>query len=293
MGASLAIGPADLVADLPAIEHLIAAVEAIDGHRPIGERKARGLTESTQELIGLVGRSEGRVAAFVALTPASDTYWAMELAVEPEFRERDNYRQLFGAAAEKASSRGARGLRAWLFQPGLARAAVAEGFREERQLFKMERQLPVAERAEYPEGIEVRPFRLGDEPAWLAVNNRAFVGHPENGGWTIPELTTRLEQDWFEPWMLLMAWDGSHLAGFNWLKRDESGGEIYVIAVDPDYQGRGLGRALIVDGLRRLEKSGAERGFLYVDADNQRALRLYRRLGFYLDHVDRAFVREL
>jgi mycothiol synthase len=289
---AMEIGPARLATDLEAIEGLIKTVEAVDGHRPIGERKAMGLTRPTTELVGLVGRSDERIVAFVALTPADDDWWAMEMAIAPAFRQHAHYGPLFEAAVEEVRRRGGKALRAWLFHPGLATAAVREGFKEERQLFKMEHHLPLSPDADYPPDIRVTSFRPGqDEEALLSVNNEAFVGHPENGAWSEAELAERMQRDWFDPAMLLMAWKEKDLVGFIWLKAGDGEGEIYVIAVAPHFQGKGLGKALVINGLSRLENAGAEKAFLYVDADNHQALRLYRELGFYLDHVDRSFVR--
>ncbi len=291
MEPAIEIEPARFGRDLSEIEALIESVEGVDGHRPIGERKAIGLTRDPK-LIGLVGRAEGKVVAFVALTPASSEWWVMEMAIAPGHRQHKHYRRLFEAAVEEASRRGGKALRAWLFHPGLARAAVREGFNEERQLFKMEHHGFISAPAAYPPGIEVKAFRPGkDEPDLLRLNNEAFGIHPENGAWTRDELALRMERDWFDPEMVLMAWRGTDLVGFNWLKVGDSEGEIYVIAVAPQLQGQGLGRALVMDGLVRLEKAGVDKAFLYVDADNQPALHLYRDLGFYVDHVDRSFVR--
>lgn len=292
MAHSIEVSPARLESDLKEIECLIEEVEAVDGHRPIGERKAIGLTRPSTELVGLVGRAEGRIVAFVALTTATEDWWAMEMAIAPAYRRDAHYRRLFEAAVEEARRRGGKAIRAWLFHPGLATAAVREGFKEERQLFKMEHHLPHSPAVDYPSGIRVRSFRPEhDEGVLLGLNNEAFAGHPENGAWTVAELAMRMERDWFDPEMLVMAWHGKELVGFNWLKVRDREGEIYVIAVSPSFQGRGLGKALLVDGLNRLEKAGAEKAFLYVDADNHGALRMYRDLGFYLDHVDRSFVR--
>ena len=288
---AMEIGPARLATDLEEIEGLIKNVEAVDGHRPIGERKAMGLTRPTTELVGLVGRTEGRVVAFVALTPANEGWWAMEIAIAPALRQHEHYRPLFEAAVAEVRLRGGKALRAWLFHPGLATAAVREGFKEERQLFKMEHHLPLSPEANYPPDIRVSSFRPGhDEKPLLTLNNEAFFGHPENGAWTEAELAVRMKRDWFDPKMLLMARKEQNLVGFIWLKAGNGEGEIYVVAVAPHFQGSGLGKALVVDGLNQLEKAGAEKAFLYVDADNHRALRLYRDLGFYLDHVDRSFV---
>jgi mycothiol synthase len=68
-------------------------------------------------------------------------------------------------------------------------------------------------------------------------------------------------------------------------------GEIYVIGVDPDFHGRGWGRALTQAGLDWLAGQGLTVGMLYVDADNTAAVSMYRSMGFSDDHVDRSYLR--
>jgi mycothiol synthase len=63
-----------------------------------------------------------------------------------------------------------------------------------------------------------------------------------------------------------------------------------VIGIDPDFQGRGWGRALTEAGLDWLAGQGLTVGMLYVDADNTAAVSLYRSMGFTAHHVDRAYV---
>src|SRR5947209_2747605 len=75
--------------------------------------------------------------------------------------------------------------------------------------------------------------------------------------------------------------DGAHLVGFHWTKvhggdqhadhAHEPIGEVYVVGVDPDAQGRGLGRALTVAGLRHLRDLGLSEAMLYVESDNEPA----------------------
>ena len=67
-------------------------------------------------------------------------------------------------------------------------------------------------------------------------------------------------------------------------------GEIYVLAVDPAFLGRGLGRAIALDGLDYLARHRhATRAILYVDSANVAAVNLYRRLGFTTERTDRAY----
>jgi len=61
--------------------------------------------------------------------------------------------------------------------------------------------------------------------------------------------------------------------------------------VDPAFQRHGLGRALVLEGMRHLTEQGLSSVMLYVDADNRAGLALYDELGFRLDHIDRAFLK--
>jgi mycothiol synthase len=68
-------------------------------------------------------------------------------------------------------------------------------------------------------------------------------------------------------------------------------GEVYVIAVDPDFHGLGLGRALTLAGYQHLEGAGVTQGMLYVDADNTPAVTLYRDIGLEVQVVRRLYRR--
>ena len=287
--------------DLDALGALIARAETADGHPPIGEHKFLLLFQGDPgHMVGLVAEEEGKVVAYVALTPnAEPGWWGMEMAVDPDHRSPAAFLTLFEAGTSEVARQGGQAVRAWLFQPRLTEVALRAGFQPERELLKLERQLPggfsnAGPGAVLPNGMRLASFVPGlDEQVWLDVNNAAFAGHPENGRWTLEVLENRMSQSWFRAEELLMAWDESSLAGFCWCKRVDGEGEIYVVAVAPKAQGTGLGRALVLQGLSMMEREGDRAVFLYVDAANHRALGLYRSLGFYVDHVDRSFVRFL
>ena len=67
-------------------------------------------------------------------------------------------------------------------------------------------------------------------------------------------------------------------------------GEVYVLGVDPEAQGLGVGRALLWQGLRYLREQGLETVMLYVDSANGPAIKLYESSGFTVADVDVLYV---
>jgi GNAT superfamily N-acetyltransferase len=57
-------------------------------------------------------------------------------------------------------------------------------------------------------------------------------------------------------------------------------GSIQNLGVVPEHRDRGLGAALLVKALDGFRRAGLRRAFLEVTAQNEGAVRLYRRLGF-------------
>lgn len=167
------------------------------------------------------------------------------------------------------------------------------GFTLVRTLLKLHRPLdqPPLGEPQWADGITVRTFVVGaDEAAWLEVNNAAFAGHPEQSGWTLKDISRREQEPWFDPAGFFLAEYDGKLAGFHWTKRhSETAGEVYVIGVAPQAQGKRLGEALLLHGLHHLRDAGAQRVFLYVEADNAGAIALYERLGFKTWSADRLY----
>lgn len=175
--------------------------------------------------------------------------------------------------------------------------AAARGFTLERELLQMRCPLPLPARAgaRPTPKIVTRAFRVGhDEAGWLIQNNRAFAGHPEQGQWDLDTLSAREHEPWFDPDGFRILEVDRRIAGSCWTKVHRSTepalGEIYVIGVDPDFHGRGWGRALTEDGFAWLASAGLTHGMLYVDAANRAAVGLYTSMGMATHHVNRAYI---
>jgi mycothiol synthase len=150
--------------------------------------------------------------------------------------------------------------------------------------------LPVA-LDDVPAGARLRNFEPHrDEVAWLEQNNAAFANHPEQGAWQQADLDERTQEPWFDPsGFLLLEIDGK-IAASCWTKVHELHpdrfGEIYVVSVHPDFQGRHLGRVMVTQGLNVLFRKGVSHAELFVDESNAPAKKLYDSLGFRLQRED-------
>ena len=287
--------PVRLPEDLAVIDDLLAACRLADGHAAVGEHKYLSLLSGSGAKAAFVEEEDERVVSYLHLSENADAGgWTFESAVHPGFRTVDRLQAVVEQAIEEATERGGVTLRTWIYNATWPASLAALGFHADRELRQLRIRLPVPE-PEYPPQIRIAPFRPGiDEAAWLAVNNEAFAGHPENGSWTPEILADRQAQAWWDPAGVLMAWDDSALVGFCWTKDHGDGvGEIYIIAVRPDAQRMGLGRALTLGGLGYLSGRGCWEGMLYVDAANSSAVELYDSMGFILHHVDQSMIARL
>src|SRR5215831_17295906 len=85
----------------------------------------------------------------------------------------------------------------------------------------------------------------------------------------------------FEPWATWLLACGEEPVGTIQGIRERSGtGAIQNVGIVWAHRGRGLGSALVLQALHGFRLSGLGRAFLEVTAENDSAVRVYRRLGF-------------
>ncbi len=274
------------------IRELIVAASHADGVTPVSEQVLRALPhDRTSHLLALDGAD---IVGYLNLAGAP----AMaELVVHPEARRRG----IGSAMARTGLAAGGDAARVWAhgnLEPARATAAALD-LVAVRELLQMRRPLTDLPPLSLPEGVKLTTYTgPADDAELLRVNNHAFAWHPEQGGWTEAEIAERRGEPWFDPAGLFMAVDEAtgKLLGFHWTKvHNATLGEVYVVGVDPDAQGRGLGAALTVAGLHHLAArlSGNDEAtvMLYVEGDNAAAVNTYGRLGFEVFNADVAYAR--
>jgi mycothiol synthase len=272
----------------------IEQVAATDGYRPVSDQLWLDLHDPADGIALFALAHEGDQLIGYAQASAGHGSWTMGVVVAADRNDRTAVTvQLAGTLINMIAHEGGGTTHWWVLGGDPATDAVADqvGLDDVRTLLQMQVRLPLAA----GEPIAVRPFVPGhDEDAWLAVNNAAFGWHAEQGGWDLETLEQREREPWFDPDGFLLHERGGRLAGFCWTKVHHETtpvlGEIYVIAVHPDFHGLGLGRALTAVGLQHLADRGIGTGMLYVDGSNSAAVSLYRSMGFDVHRTDRAHV---
>jgi mycothiol synthase len=291
----------DHLAKLP---ELIGAATRVDGHEPLGEHKFLRLQLGDDRSSAVLAFEDAELAGYAHTVTygAPDARRAScEFVVHPSFRRQGVGRTLLSRALAAARDQGATRMDLWAYNDTHASQRIAGqfGFTPARRLLHLHRHMRGVPAPVTVPGASLRPVRPGvDDEAWLALNNRIFAGHPENGEWTLDDLRARMAQPWFDAGdVLLLEVDGA-LAGFCWLKveeRENEGrvGEIYVIGIAPEQRGRGLARYLLASALQRLRTRAADVAAIYVDESNEAAVALDETSGFHYHHVDVCYSRDL
>ncbi|GHJ58644.1 mycothiol acetyltransferase [Nocardioides sp. OK12] len=259
------------------IERVAALSEAADGTAPLDEATLMALRHPERFRSWV----EGEAVAVLVDDQVS-------LVVAPEARGRGLGSKLLDQLLGDVGP-GTR-LEAWSHadHPAARHLAGRTGFERVRELWVMRRRTSIPlPRLDPPPGVRLRTYTDDDAEAVLRLNAAAFAAHPEQGAMDADNLAERMAEHWFDPAGLILAVDTSEgaegrLLAFHWTKQHSRElGEVYVVGVDPEAQGAGLGRLVTLAGLHHLADLQVNEVLLYVESDNAAAIRVYRdKLGF-------------
>jgi ribosomal protein S18 acetylase RimI-like enzyme len=203
------------------------------------------------------------------------------------FPNSDAFRQLFpsmfqGLALALENAEAPFGYRFRLTErssrPYVEPVLTSLAFEQAREWMLME--LPSISRDDHPSdeisaGFRLRDVTPEDVPSIIALEERAFES---------PQLTPDIVRKSIQTaafYRVLEDTSKASIIGSLVGEMREGGtGHIAVLAVDPDYQRRGLGEAMTRWALVQLSERGARRATLTTNVDNAPAIALYRKLGF-------------
>jgi ribosomal protein S18 acetylase RimI-like enzyme len=124
--------------------------------------------------------------------------------------------------------------------------------------------------------IEIREFSINDYDAaielWQRVEGLEIAEGDDREG--VAQFLARNQG------LSRVATDGSAIVGVALCGHDGRRGHIYHLAVDPAYQGRGLGKRLLDESLADLRRTGVKRVIIMVADDNKRGREFWKRSGY-------------
>jgi ribosomal protein S18 acetylase RimI-like enzyme len=124
--------------------------------------------------------------------------------------------------------------------------------------------------------IEIREFSINDYDAaielWQRVEGLEIAEGDDREG--VAQFLAR------NPGLSRVATDESVIVGVALCGHDGRRGHVYHLAVDPAYQGRGLGKRLLDESLADLRRTGVKRVIIMVADDNASGRQFWKRSGF-------------
>jgi mycothiol synthase len=156
-----------------------------------------------------------------------------------------------------------------------------------RHILKLHRDLTTQSLPQRSHEFTIETFNTAThKQAWLDLNNKVFAHHEDQGHWAMADLENRMAEPWFDPQGFFLATQKGVIEGFVWTKihqdlvNQDPVGELYVVGTAPEHHGRGIARALSVEAINYFVTKGLKHAMLYVDADNEKGIKLYESLGF-------------
>jgi mycothiol synthase len=137
-------------------------------------------------------------------------------------------------------------------------------------------------------GSPCRPMRIGEEDKLVQIQNRSFANTWGFNPNTTEDIIYRTSLPNCSLEDIILAWDSGKPIGYCWTKIDFGGekatnaskGHIYMLGVDPDHRGKGIGKRVLLAGLSHLKSKCVRIVELTVDSENKAARALYRSVWF-------------
>jgi mycothiol synthase len=215
----------------------------------------------------------------------------LDCLVHPEHRKRGLATELFHYANRRARELGARVAHVNVAEDNVAAKGLLSklGFGLVRRFLELRLELSEVHLLDRGQvAVACRHLQRGEEDKLTQIQNRSFADTWGYNPSTVEEIVYRLDLISCSPEDVILIWEGDTPIGYCWTLIDPAKnaatgtgkGRIYMLGVDPDYRGRGIGKQALVAGLAHLKDKGIEVVELTVDSQNAAACALYESGGF-------------
>lgn len=209
--------------------------------------------------------------------------------VHPQHRRQGLATKLLGYAMGRAKELGAKVAQVNIPQDNTVAKSVLYklGFRLLRRFLELRLDITQVRWRDIDQtAFSYRHLRRGEEDRLTQIQNRSFAGTWGYNPNTVEEIIYRTNLSGCSPEDVIVAYGGDRPIGYCWTRiiykaaTGERKGQIFMLGVDPDYRGRGVGKGVLLAGLEYLKSKGLPVAELTVDSRNRAACSLYRSVGF-------------
>jgi len=283
-------------ADFDNYVQLIIEAEKLE---PIGRcTSARFLSEdmrqpnSPPEQNLFVSETDGKIVGFMYVTPEQHIRRViLDCLVHSEHHRRGLAAKLLDYATHRAKELRAKVAHVNIREDNAVAKTVLSrlGFKLVRRFLELRLELSEAYQPDATHhGYQCHHLKRGEEDKLAQIQNRCFTGTWGYNPNTTEEIVHRLNLSKCSPEDVTLICGGDKPIGYCWVMinhetevaNSERKGRIYMLGVNPDFRGRGIGKTALLAGLSRLETKGIQVAELTVDSENGAACALYRSMGF-------------
>ncbi len=218
--------------------------------------------------------NKGQISAALACPPdPPHVAWVRLFLNSGRIPLQESWRILWGMARQDFRRDARILMAAIVLQDWLPELLTASGFTTRQSIVMLERQeaglVPVA----LPPGFLLRPMHPGDLPAVAEVDAAAFDSLWQNS-------LSSLQLAYPQAIVPTVVEHSGKVVGYQISTRNPLGAHLARLAVLPELQGRGVGRALVADLIQRTGHLGVTRMTVNTQSDNFTSLALYNNIGF-------------
>jgi len=221
-------------------------------------------------LLALSGNTP--IACLASPLSLEKTAWIRVFAATSEYDPKKIWDQLWPLAFEHLQRERCQAIAALMISSWLGPLLIKSGFKEINAVIFLE-WLATSPPTLPPAPGTIRGMRPSDIEAILDLDRRAF-----SGIWTNPR--EELLEAFKQASLCTVLECDQRLLGYQISTASTWGAHLARLAVDPDWQGKGIGHAIVADLMRQVRKRGYYRLTVNTQEDNARSYRLYLRLGF-------------
>lgn len=218
-------------------------------------------------------QNEQVVAALACPPDPENVAWIRFFAHTSAFATTETWDILWKTARQFFAERRGVVVAAITLHPWFTELLQSSGFTEVQQIVLLEHTVPAYQEIPLPAGIEIRSMNRDDLPAVARLDALAFAPLWQNS-------LASLQRAYVQAGPATVAVSNNEIIGYQISTKNPFGVHLARLAVNPAYQGRGLGYAIVQDLLRHTRHQGIQRVSVNTQSDNAASLALYQKIGF-------------